>query len=236
MYKNFVRKIIAALLFILSVFVIWHIFSANSESQNNTGVVISFGVLVLSVLFLFILAFTMKTEVVYKEKKLKKEEDIKSEIQENFKNETGIKIKKLIKDLRYIKFSENFAEDVLKAFAKEFYFVRGMLYVKENNKYKLKATYAEYPGEHPREFSEGEGITGQAAKNKKISVITDIPEDYINVVSGLGACSPPNMILIPFIRNDESIAVLEAAAFEKFPDDIGQYHSEINKLSEKLKS
>lgn len=236
MSKSFVRKIIAAILFILSVFFIWHIFSANPENQNDTEVVIYFGASVLSVLFLFVLVFTLQTDIIYKEKELKKDEDVKSEISENNKSETGIKIKKLVEGLRYLKYPENFSEDVLNSFAKEFYIVQGMMYVKDENKFKVKATYAKYPGKNPEEFSEGEGLPGQAAKNKKIMHITDIPENYINVISGFGAGSASSLILIPFVKNNETVAVMEAASFESFPKDLEKYHSELNKLAEKLKS
>ncbi len=236
MSKNLIRKIISSILFIIIIFFIYRILISTDFNFEDKKMMINVGGFIFAVFFLFLLTFTFQTEMVYKEKNIYSDEEEEIQTETINESKTGERIKKLTEDLRYTKFPENFADDVLKAFAKEFYFVQGMLYVKENDKYKLKAAYAGYPGKKPEEFMEGEGITGQAVKNKKISIITDIPEGYINVVSGLGAGSPSELILIPFVKDNETVAVLEAAAFEKFPEDIVQYHSEINKLSEKLKS
>jgi two-component system chemotaxis sensor kinase CheA len=50
-------------------------------------------------------------------------------------------------------------------------------------------------------------------------ILYDIPEDYFNVVSGLGSAKPRFLLVVPVISGEACIAVLELAAFKK-PDAI----------------
>jgi CheY-like chemotaxis protein len=59
------------------------------------------------------------------------------------------------------------------------------------------------------EFKLGEGMVGQAALEKKTIMITDCPDDYINVSSGLGNAPPRNIVLYPVILGDVLMGVME---------------------------
>ena len=230
MSKNLVRKIIATLFFILSVFFIWQLYSEYPEIQSNNKMIIRFGALFLSILFLFVLIYTFQTEVIYeKEKKsVKEKEKDESKDTEIKIGQTERKIKNIISDSDGNLKGQSFSEFFLKAFAKEFHIVQGVVYVKTGDKFSSAATYAFYGENKMKEFSLGQGITGQTAMNKKIKQITDIPEGYINVVSGLGASSPKYLLLIPFVVNGETTAVVEFASFDAFPDDFEIFHSLLN--------
>ncbi|PLX13539.1 MAG: hypothetical protein C0597_11565 [Marinilabiliales bacterium] len=69
----------------------------------------------------------------------------------------------------------------------------------------------------------GEGLIGQCAYEKQITDITDIPEDYINITSGLGKSNPRNLILVPLVINDELYGVIELASFEVFDEHTIDY-------------
>ena len=72
-------------------------------------------------------------------------------------------------------------------------------------------------------------------RNKEIQLITDIAEGYLTVISGLGSSSPSNLLIIPFVFNNETIAIAELAAFEDFPENIKEIYDKINDpLSEKI--
>jgi hypothetical protein len=43
----------------------------------------------------------------------------------------------------------------------------------------------------------GEGLVGQAALEKKPILLTDVPDDYIRIGSGLGEAPPRNIIVLP---------------------------------------
>ncbi|HUH02190.1 MAG TPA: response regulator [Kofleriaceae bacterium] len=65
-------------------------------------------------------------------------------------------------------------------------------------------------------FQLGEGLVGQAALEKKRILITDIPEDYIQISSGLGETAPLNVVVVPVLFEEEVKGVIELAAFDGF--------------------
>ena len=82
---------------------------------------------------------------------------------------------------------------------------------------KLVATYAyrERRG-LSNAFRVGEGLVGQCALEKERILITDVPEDYVQVNSGLGAAPPRNIVVLPVLFEGEVKAVVELASFHRF--------------------
>ncbi len=62
----------------------------------------------------------------------------------------------------------------------------------------------------------GEGVVGQAAFEKQRILITNLPDDYVQVVSGLGQAVPRNIVVLPILYEGQVKAVIELAAFERF--------------------
>jgi CheY-like chemotaxis protein/signal transduction histidine kinase/HAMP domain-containing protein len=82
---------------------------------------------------------------------------------------------------------------------------------------RLLASYAYKERKHvATRFRMGESIVGQAALEKKSILLTKVPSDYIQVMSGLGEAPPLNIIVIPILFEDEVRAVVELASFEPF--------------------
>ena len=48
-------------------------------------------------------------------------------------------------------------------------------------------------------FKLGEGLVGQCAKEKKVIILTNLPEDYILISSGLGEKTPKNLYIMPVL-------------------------------------
>ncbi|HMI49087.1 MAG TPA: response regulator, partial [Gemmatimonadaceae bacterium] len=65
-------------------------------------------------------------------------------------------------------------------------------------------------------FSLGEGLVGQAALEKKPILLTNVPEDYIRISSGLGEAPPRNVIVLPVLFEGDVKAVIELASFLPF--------------------
>ncbi len=66
------------------------------------------------------------------------------------------------------------------------------------------------------EFSPGQGLVGQALMEKKSIVITEAPDDYIVIQSGVGQAAPKNILVLPFQRDKQIIGVLELGSFHEF--------------------
>src|SRR5207244_3485470 len=67
-------------------------------------------------------------------------------------------------------------------------------------------------------FKFGEALVGQAALERKTIVISEAPEDYIRIASGLGEAAPANIIVLPVLFEDQVMAVVELASFKRFSD------------------
>jgi len=82
---------------------------------------------------------------------------------------------------------------------------------------KLTSTYAyrQRKGVDNR-FRLGESLIGQCALEKKTILITRVPNDYIQINSGLGEAPPLNIIVLPVLFEGEVKAVIELASFHTF--------------------
>ncbi|MBM7114599.1 HAMP domain-containing protein [Archangium primigenium] len=67
-------------------------------------------------------------------------------------------------------------------------------------------------------FRLGEGLVGQCALEKERILLTDVPEDYIRINSGLGDHPPLNIVVLPVIFEGAVKAVLELASFHRFSE------------------
>jgi CheY-like chemotaxis protein/signal transduction histidine kinase/HAMP domain-containing protein len=67
-------------------------------------------------------------------------------------------------------------------------------------------------------FHLGEGLVGQSALEKKPILLTGVPEDYIQINSGLGEAAPRNIIVLPILFEGDVRAVVELASFTAFSD------------------
>ncbi len=75
-----------------------------------------------------------------------------------------------------------------------------------------------------------EGLIGACAAERDIVMLTEIPQQYIEITSGLGDANPNFLFLIPLITEDQVMGVIEIASLKKF-----QVH-EINFIKELGKS
>jgi signal transduction histidine kinase/DNA-binding response OmpR family regulator/HAMP domain-containing protein len=67
-------------------------------------------------------------------------------------------------------------------------------------------------------FKVGEALIGQAALERKAIVITQAPEDYIKISSGLGESAPTSIIVLPVLFEETVMAVIELASFTPFTE------------------
>jgi len=83
--------------------------------------------------------------------------------------------------------------------------------------YSLQAAYAYNRRKHQKKtFAQGEGLVGTCAIEKKYIHITEIPDNYIKITSGLGDANPSSLLLIPLIQEEIVVGVMEFASFHKF--------------------
>jgi CheY-like chemotaxis protein/HAMP domain-containing protein/GAF domain-containing protein len=88
---------------------------------------------------------------------------------------------------------------------------------KEDAFLKLLASYAYRERKNvDNRFRLGEGLVGQCALEKERILLTNVPESYIQITSGLGESKPNNIVVLPIVFEGAVKAVMELASFEKF--------------------
>ena len=64
----------------------------------------------------------------------------------------------------------------------------------------------------------GEGLAGQAWQEGDIVYLTEVPQSYIKITSGLGDANPTSVLIVPLKVNDQIFGVVEIASFSVFQD------------------
>lgn len=84
-----------------------------------------------------------------------------------------------------------------------------------------------------KRLEKGEGLVGACAMEKETIFMTDVPEDYVDISSGLGSSNPRCVILVPLKHEETVLGVIEMASFsviEKHQIDF------LEKISESIAS
>ena len=61
-----------------------------------------------------------------------------------------------------------------------------------------------------------ESLIGQCAFEKKRILLTDVPDDFISIATGMGEASPRTVVVLPVLFEGEIKAVIELASFQPF--------------------
>lgn len=67
-----------------------------------------------------------------------------------------------------------------------------------------------------RTIEPGEGLLGQAVIERETVFLTDVPDSFIRITSGLGDTNPRCILIVPLLFNDELFGVIEFASFQVY--------------------
>lgn len=112
---------------------------------------------------------------------------------------------------------------------------QGGLYVVEksddNIQLRLEACYAYQRKKYiDQVILPGEGLVGQSYLERDYIYMTDIPQHYVKITSGLGEATPTSLLIVPLKVNEEITGVLELASFQTFPSHIISWVQELGEL------
>ncbi len=90
----------------------------------------------------------------------------------------------------------------------------------ENDKYiELIASFAyDRKRFHKKRLELGEGVVGACLFEKKSVFMTKLPEDYMEIRSGLGTAGPSSLFIVPLMIEEKVIGVMEVASFDVFQE------------------
>jgi signal transduction histidine kinase/CheY-like chemotaxis protein/CHASE3 domain sensor protein len=99
------------------------------------------------------------------------------------------------------------AEKTLEFLARYLDAVVGAFYLREDDGALTRIASYGFAGKGTQEnqsFYASEGLLGQAAKQRRVLTLNDIPDDYLKVTTGLGSGKPRNVTLAP-VDNDGNV-------------------------------
>lgn len=103
---------------------------------------------------------------------------------------------------------------------------------KEDIYFQLLAHYAYDRKKYNKKRVElSEGLIGRAGYEKNTIYIDEIPEDYVDITSGLGEANPNTLLIVPLKVNEEVHGVIEFAAFSNFEKHVIEF---VEKVAESI--
>ena len=211
---------------------IWNILLKTDQLKNIFFIITFLSLIFGAFIWLFLIGYTLTDRTRFDKylEGIRNNEKSKliDELEKN-KNEENIEVveqidiqeiyDRIVPDVKKVKTLDAFADKLLINLAKELEIVQGLCFTQNKGIFGLTAKYA-FAGEHiPEEFKPGETLPGQAASNKEVTIISEIPESYFKVESGLGASLPKYLAFVPLVNDKKTLAVLELAGFKKFDNN-----------------
>lgn len=114
----------------------------------------------------------------------------------------------------------------------------GLFVINESNAkdkfLELKACYAfERKKFLEKRINLNEGLVGQAVIENETIYLTEIPQNYISITSGLGTANPNALIIVPLKTEESVVGALEIASFNAFEPHEREF---LEKASESIAS
>jgi PAS domain S-box-containing protein len=117
--------------------------------------------------------------------------------------------------------------------------IQGSLFIvnkedEQNIKIVLKGAYAYNRQKYiDKEIAPGQGLVGQCYLEKEFIYLSEIPENYVSIRSGLGEANPTHILISPMKLNEEVFGIIELASFQPYQE---HHRDFIEKVGESIAS
>lgn len=112
---------------------------------------------------------------------------------------------------------ERLSQKIISNLVKYIDAVQGGIFIIKDNAIKLMACFACNKEQiQQTEFLRDEGLIGRCIIEGKTMNIDNVPEEYVQINSGLGGQAPTHLLIAPLKQNEETIGAIELAGFSAF--------------------
>ncbi|NJN26734.1 MAG: GAF domain-containing protein [Cyclobacteriaceae bacterium] len=121
---------------------------------------------------------------------------------------------------------EKLADEIISNLVKYIGANQGALFIIEANNAAADGEYMELAACYAwdkkkfleKKIYKGEGLSGQAWIEGDVIYLTEVPNDYVSITSGLGQANPRSVLIVPLKLNDEIHGVIEMASFKEYDE------------------
>lgn len=123
-------------------------------------------------------------------------------------------------------------ESTLSFFAEYTRALVGAIYLSDGSgSYQRFGSYAIDPASDREDiWNVGEGLVGQVARDNRTLQVTDVPENYLNVRSGLGGHRPSELLLAPATVDGRVLGVIELGFLKTVQPEVKELFSRLSYL------
>jgi len=141
-------------------------------------------------------------------------------------------------DILRKEFSEGFYDEIISGIINYTKSNQGGLFILEEIDRKKVLVMKSCYGYERKKFIDktidlGEGIAGQCFLEKRTIFVTEIPQYYTHITSGLGHATPSCLLVVPLKLNEEVVGVLELASFKEYESHEREF---VEKIAENIAS
>lgn len=235
-HRKYISIGLAAVSVLLMLFVLYEVFTLPEKLTSVYKVLLlddyysaesAFNFLTLSVFVTFVftlititfIIYTSSKEVIYVEKKQSAKNTStsgKGKAKEEEDHSISGKLKAIEQEVSGNTLNNG---EILSKLAHAIDAMQGILYIKEKNKFVLNEGFALFDkDEKAKSFRRGEGLTGQVAAEGAPLILKNIEKNLRVVASGLGKSAPTCLVILPLVKEQDTIGIVEFSLFRELEE------------------
>lgn len=199
------------------------------------GLTLLLGFIVV-VQFLYLLNSVSKQDInIQSNETVKDNSDTSAEATESESDKISDIAREIKQSARELKDDRSKHEKILARLCMKLEASQGIYYNVKKEKQKrfieMQTSFAfSLPESETLTYEFGEGLAGQVAKEGKKINISNIPDGYIKIISGLGYASPSHLLIYPVKDGENVVAVAEIASFKEITEKDEKLIAEVFKM------
>jgi putative methionine-R-sulfoxide reductase with GAF domain len=157
------------------------------------------------------------------------EADSSEKDESSFKRISDIEI--AVKNVTGFTTLEEYSDKILISISKKYEIVQAYFYTlnQEDQTYFMTGSYGQVENLE-KIVKPGQGLIGRVIEKKQVFIINEIDKEPIIVQSGTGEGKPNCLCILPILKQDNLLGLIEIYSFQKVGDNISEYSEGISNI------